>query len=171
MSDLRYDIFETRFGWVGVLASDKGLRRSTLPQESPEECAQELGKDMEIADHSPDSFVELRGKLVRYFDGECVKFEAELVDWPDATPFFVSLWEACRTIPPGETRTYRWLAVQAGRPQAPRVAGQSMAKNRLPVIVPCHRVVASDGSLRGFGKGANQLDLKQRMLDLERRPD
>ena len=71
------------------------------------------------------------------------------------------------TIPYGETRPYKWLAARAGRPNAPRAAGQSMARNRLPIVVPCHRVVASDGSLRGFGRDAAQLGLKQRLLDLE----
>ncbi len=95
-------------------------------------------------------------------------FEAEPIDVEDASPFMQAAWGACRRIPAGETRSYKWLAEQAGRPQAPRAAGQSMARNRLPIIIPCHRVIASDGSLRGFGTGASQLGLKQRLLDLER---
>ena len=55
----------------------------------------------------------------------------------------------------------------SGRPLAPRAAGQAMARNRVPIIIPCHRVVASDGTLGGFGKGKTRLDLKQRLLNLE----
>ena len=68
---------------------------------------------------------------------------------PKATPFFERCWRACRTIPAGETRTYRWLATAAGSPLAIRAAGQAMRRNPLPMIVPCHRVVAADG-LGGF---------------------
>ena len=84
-----------------------------------------------------------------------------------ATPFHRQAWQACMSIPFGETRTYKWLATQAGKPKAPRAAGQSMARNRLPIVVPCHRVIAADGGLRGFGAGATQLDLKQSLLSME----
>ena len=165
---LHYDIFETQFGWIGVVASDKGLRRSTLPQASPEDCAEELGKALDNAVPSPEQFEDLKKKLMAYFDGESVSFEDEPIDVADASPFHQAAWDACRSIPLGETRSYKWLAAEAGKPQAPRAAGQSMARNRLAIIVPCHRVIGSDGTLRGFGKGSSQLDLKQRMLDLER---
>ena len=165
---LHYDIFETQFGWIWVVASDKGLRRSTLPQASPEDCAEELGKALDNAVPSPEQFEDLKKKLMAYFDGEPVSFEDEPIDVADASPFHQAAWDACRSIPMGETRTYKWLAAEAGKPQAPRAAGQSMARNRLAIIVPCHRVIGSDGTLRGFGKGSSQLDLKQRMLDLER---
>lgn len=164
---LSYDVFETTMGWMGVLASDRGLRRTTLPQASPDECIAELGPEVEAATASPERFDDLRERLNRYFENDDVGFGTEPIDVDDASPFMKAAWEACRRIPAGETRSYKWLAEQAGRPQAPRAAGQSMARNRLPIIVPCHRVIASDGSLRGFGKGASRLGLKQRLLDLE----
>ncbi len=164
---LYYDVFETTAGWMGVLASQNGLRRTTLPQASPDECVTEMGNDVNLAEHEPDMFGELREKLNRFFEGEDITFDDEAIDVDDASPFMQAAWRACRSIPQGETRSYKWLAAQAGRPQAPRAAGQSMARNRLPIIIPCHRVIASDGSLRGFGKGASRLDLKQRLLDLE----
>ncbi len=68
---------------------------------------------------------------------------------PKASPFFARCWRACRTIPAGETRTSRWLANAAGSPLAVRAAGQAMRRNPLPMIVPCHRVVAANG-LGGF---------------------
>ena len=81
---------------------------------------------------------------------------------PKATPFFERCWRACRTIPAGETRTYRWLATAAGSPLAVRAAGQAMRRNPLPMIVPCHRVVAADG-LGGF-LGSNNPRGKQMKL-------
>jgi O-6-methylguanine DNA methyltransferase len=89
---------------------------------------------------------------------------------PKATPFFERCWRACRTIPAGETRTYRWLANAAGSPLAIRAAGQAMRRNPLPMIVPCHRVVAANG-LGGFSGsskvGGKELKLKVWLLQRE----
>ena len=158
---LAYDVFETPMGWMGVVASDRGLTRTTLPQPAPDVCIAMLGPEIEEATPSPQRLLDLKTALNRYFESEEVTFGEETIDVEDASPFMRAASEAC---------SYKWLAAQAGRPQAPRAAGQSMARNRPPIIVPCHRVVAGDGSLRGFGKGSSQLGLKQRLLDLESRP-
>ena len=162
-----YDIFETPLGWIGALASVTGLRRTTLPQSSPDECIGVLGQEVGLATVSPERFDELKTRLVSYLSGRPVAFEAEPLDVGDAPAFHRAAWAICRSIPPGETRSYKWLAVMAGRPGAPRAAGQAMARNRLPIVVPCHRVIASDGSLGGFGRASRQLDLKRRLLNLE----
>ena len=88
------------------------------------------------------------------------------LDLEDAPPFFAAAWEACRRIPPGETRSYRWLAAEAGRPLAARAAGQAMARNRLALVIPCHRVIGSDGDLHGYGAGG--LAVKAQLLEIER---
>jgi len=75
------------------------------------------------------------------------------------------VWEVARAIPRGETRTYGQIARQVGSPRAARAVGQAMANNPWPVIVPCHRVLGSDGRLTGFGGG---LEMKRRMLEMER---
>ncbi len=167
MTDIVFDIFETPFGWVGAVASSRGLRRTTLPQTSPDECVALLDGQMAGAECDPGRFSRLADLLSRYFEGASVDLASQPLDFRDAPAFQQAAWAACMTIPYGETRPYKWLAARAGRPNAPRAAGQSMARNRLPLVVPCHRVVASDGALRGFGRGAAQLDLKQRLLDLE----
>ena len=162
-----YDIFETPFGWVGVVASAMGLRRTTLPHPLPEDCLLELGPSLEEATASPEGIAGLQERMGRYFRGEHMTFDGEPIDIGDASPFLQAAWDACRSIPYGETRSYQWLAGQAGRPLAARAAGQAMARNRLPLVIPCHRVIAADGSLRGFGRGSTHLALKQRLLDLE----
>jgi methylated-DNA-[protein]-cysteine S-methyltransferase len=167
--DIYFDIFDTPFGWMGVLASEKGLRSTTLPQNSPDECFEELGPEMDGAIQDEDRFSELRHRIIRYFEGDAISFEDVPVDLEGASEFYRAAWKACQSIPHGETRTYGWLAGEAGKPRAPRAAGQSMARNRLPIIVPCHRVIGADGSLRGFGKGTTQLGLKKRLLGNEGR--
>ena len=88
------------------------------------------------------------------------------IDLANASPFFIAAWEACSSIPPGETRSYQWLAEAAGSPRASRAAGQAMARNPLPLIIPCHRVVGSNGGLHGYGGGG--VGVKARLLELER---
>lgn len=162
-----HDVIETRFGWMGLLRSETGLMRTTLPQSSPERCIELLGEQAAGSEHAPARFTALAEKLRRYFEGDRLSLVDEPLDLEGATPFHREAWLACKSIPFGETRTYKWLATQAGKPNAPRAAGQSMARNRLPIVVPCHRVIAADGGLRGFGAGATQLDLKQSLLSME----
>lgn len=90
--------------------------------------------------------------IARHLKGKRVSFAS--IPTPRASPFFEKCWRACRSIPAGQTRTYGWLAAAAGSPSAVRAAGQAMRRNPLPVIVPCHRVVASTG-LGGFAGSDN----------------
>ena len=168
MSDLVYDVFETSLGWVGVLASPRGVRSSTLPKRSPEAAFEDLDPQARTARHAPTSshIAPVRERIIRFFKGNPVTFTEVQLDLDGVSPFFRRAWEACRTIPPGETRTYQWLAAEAGNPKASRAAGQSMARNRLAPIIPCHRVVGSDGSLHGYGGG---LALKDHLLTMERK--
>lgn len=160
---LFYDLLETSLGWVGVLASPRGIRRTTLPQSTAWKAAELLGPEAHGAVHRPGAFSDLHRRLQAHFNGEQVTFDDPL-DLDGASPFFREAWEACRSIPRGESRSYAWLAAQAGSPGAARAAGQAMARNRVPILIPCHRVIGSDGGLHGFGGG---LDLKQRLLELE----
>lgn len=120
---------------------------------------------VEVEDLEPT----LVARLKRYFAGEAVDFAD--VPTPEGPIFFRRCWEACRRIPAGTTQTYGELAVLAGStPAAARAAGQSMRRNPLPVIVPCHRVVAGTG-LGGFSGSTDpagrDLDRKATLLRLE----
>ncbi len=167
MSTRFYHVFETEQGWVGLLASPSGIRRSTLPCETPDASIVSLGPEISGAIEDDTKLGETPDLLESYLAGVEVDFADVELDVNDATEFYTRAWEACRSIPRGETRTYSWLARQAGNPKASRAAGQTMARNRFPLIVPCHRVVGSDGSLRGFGSGDERLDLKRWLLDME----
>ena len=164
MNQITYAVLPTSLGWVGTVASPRGIRRLNLPLKSPEQAVQDLGAEVARAVLDPSLFEGLRLRLERYLSGEPVDFN-DALDLGDGAPFFHRAWQACAAIPRGETRTYTWLATQAGNSRAVRAAGQAMARNPVSIIIPCHRVIASDGTLCGYGGG---LDLKQRLLDLER---
>ena len=156
-----YDLLSTSLGWIGVLASPRGLRQVTLPHATPDEALRELAPIP--SGHRAGAFDDLCQRLERHFQGEEVPLDDPL-DLEEAPPFFRAAWEACRTIPAGETRSYAWLAAMAGRPGAARAAGQSMAKNPIAILIPCHRVISSDGGLHGYGGG---LELKASLLRAE----
>ncbi len=164
MIRLCYDLFPTEMGWVAALASDRGLRRLAL-KPLPQEAMDELGSAASGAGRDPDALEDVRLRLEAHFRGEDGAFDQVPLDLEDAPPFFKAAWEACRSIPRGETRSYQWLAAQAGNPRASRAAGQAMAKNRLAVIIPCHRVIGSNGGLHGYGGGGPEK--KARLLRME----
>jgi len=162
---LYYDLFPTPFGWLALLASERGLRRLSL-KPSPGEALESLGIQKAEAMEGGSLLREAGHRLMAYLRGEAVSLEGFPLDLEGAPPFFRAAWEACRSIPLGETRSYAWLATRAGRPGAARAAGQAMAKNPIPIVIPCHRVIGSDGGLHGYGGG---LEVKARLLELERR--
>ncbi|MCL4425379.1 MAG: methylated-DNA--[protein]-cysteine S-methyltransferase [Firmicutes bacterium] len=102
-------------------------------------------------------------QLEEYFAGRRREFELPL-DLSAGTPFQQAVWDALQAIPYGQTLSYRELAIAVGRPGGPRAVGQALGANPVPIVVPCHRVIAADGSLGGFGGG---LPLKARLLRLE----
>ncbi|MBA7680557.1 Methylated-DNA--protein-cysteine methyltransferase [subsurface metagenome] len=163
---LEYITFNTSMGWVGVLGSVKGLLRTTLPQDSTQKAYQLLVDSTNYATWSPRLFEDLMARLRAYFDGRRTIFPDEL-DLSKATPFQREVWEITRLIPYGETRSYIWVAHQIKRPKAVRAVGQALSRNRLPVIVPCHRVLTIDGALGGFSGG---VDIKRQLLFLEAAP-
>ena len=107
-------------------------------------------------------FIEAKLQLDEYFSGQRKQFELALE--PNGTEFQLEVLRALQTIPCGETRSYQDIARQIGRPKAVRAVGAANGRNPLPIVIPCHRVIGSDGSLTGFGGG---LDIKRFLLQLE----
>jgi len=110
----------------------------------------------------PEPLAEARAQLAAYFAGELRRFTLPLA--PSGTSFQQTVWRALRDIPHGQTSTYGALARKVGRPTASRAVGAANGQNPLPIVVPCHRVVGSDGSLTGFAGG---LKIKSALLELE----
>ncbi len=160
----KYHLVELPMGWMVLLAGDNGLKRASL-KPTPDEAVEDLGADLAGAEDDPGFFTHIVECLHHYVDGDMRALDEIDLDFSRVTPFFSAAWNACRSIPPGETRSYAWLAAEAGSPLAMRAAGQSMARNRFSLIIPCHRVIASDGGLGGYGGGG--LGVKARLLQME----
>ena len=109
-------------------------------------------------------FREVIRQLNEYFAGTLKEFDLPLA--PEGTPFQMSVWRGLRTIPYGETISYGQLAERIGNPKAVRAVGRANGANPLPIIIPCHRVIGSDGDLTGFGGG---LPIKIKLLAIEGR--
>ena len=161
---LYYTVFHTSRGWIGILASQMGLRAVTLPQSTSQKAFNSLGEKVKQAILSSESFDDLTKKFQAYYSGKKTTFSDKL-DFSFATPFQRQVWRATRLIPYGETRSYGWVARHIGKPQAARAVGQALGRNPFLIVVPCHRVIASDGGMGGFG---GDLEMKQALLELEK---
>ena len=164
MNGDRYHLVELPMGWMVLLRGKDGLKRASL-KPTPQEAIEDMGIALDGADDDPDAFTEVVECLHRYAAGDRTALDEIGLDFSGITPFFSAAWNACRSIPAGETRSYAWLAAEAGSPLAMRAAGQAMARNRFSLIIPCHRVIASDGGLGGYGGGG--LGVKARLLQME----
>lgn len=154
MTDLRWWTQETAIGTLRVLISDRGVRHIDLPGTMSAEVDGDEERDDEVA-------IELE----EYFAGRRRRFTMPVdLDETDATFRRRALEVLHDEVPFGETVTYGGLAEMAGRPGAARAVGTAMATNPVPIVVPCHRVVAAGGSLGGYGGG---LPMKRKLLALE----
>jgi methylated-DNA-[protein]-cysteine S-methyltransferase len=156
-------VTETNLGWAGVALSDGGIRFATLFHRTEASARGELRACGAAPGEHP--LVAAACKLLRrYAAGEPADIERFPVDLPDCTPMQRKIWLSLRDIPRGETRSYGWLARHVGEAHAPRAIGAAVGANPVPLWLPCHRVVAADGSLHGFGGG---LAMKSALLELE----
>lgn len=148
--------FASPLGSGLVVASEKGLRSVELPPYN-----------LDVTMHQPPSSVTIRAAslLERYFQGEAIFFDLPL-DLSSLTLFQQRILRLAARIPYGQIVTYGWLAKQIEHPKAARAVGAAMAANPLPIIIPCHRVVASSGQLTGYS-GPGGLVMKKQLLRLE----
>ncbi|MFI1721413.1 methylated-DNA--[protein]-cysteine S-methyltransferase [Streptomyces sp. NPDC020489] len=153
----QHAVIDSPYGPLTLVATDGALSGLYMTEQRHRPPEENFG----ARDDRP--FGEAVDQLTAYFEGELKEFTLEL--HLGGTPFQREVWQQLRRIPYGETRSYGDLAAALGRPGASRAVGLANGKNPIGIIVPCHRVVGSDGSLTGYGGG---LERKQRLLDLER---
>ena len=161
--DLGFDVVDSPIGPLFVAASTRGLASISFDPE-PE---QQLERLAEVAGprvlRSPKSVDVVRRELDEYFEARRRSFDLSL-DLRGLPGFTLSVLRELGHVPYGETTTYGALAARVGHPRAARAVGTVMNRNRIPIVLPCHRVVGSDGSLVGYGGG---LDRKVKLLELE----
>ena len=163
---LKYVIFGTRWGYFGLLGGEKGLVRTCLPVGSAREAKERLIVSGGMGKSDATFFANLQAKIRAYFEGGCVDFSDISVSLDDLGEFGAKVLTACRKVGYGQTVSYGRLARLAGRPTAGRAAGNILAKNPVPLIIPCHRVIRSDGKIGGFSAGGGP-GMKKMMLELE----
>jgi len=152
-------------GFLGFVATERGLRRVYLPERSRAAIQSAVQRDFRNGVEDQELLPELAAALLRYFAGEPADFAVRF-DWSGQSCFDIDAWNACRRIGYGRTATYGELAERIGRPGGARAIGMAMSHNPCPIVVPCHRVVKSDGSLGGYS-GPGGVDFKRRLLALE----
>jgi len=151
-----YTMMDSPFGPVCLAGTEQGLTRADFQcGDRPVQPASAWQEDTGLLDSA-------KHQLQEYFQGQRQSFTLPLA--PPGTPFQQRVWQELQRIPFGTTLTYRELAQCLGMPQAARAVGHANGRNPLAIVIPCHRLIGSDGHLRGYAAG---ITLKQRLLQHE----
>lgn len=162
-------IFEMAAGFCGIAWSEAGISGFRLPGDSAEATQRNLLRRLPdaVPGTPPPSVLQVIAAAKRYFAGEIIDFSDVPVDLEGQEDFFRKIYAELRRVGWGKTTTYGTLAKALGAgPEAARDVGQAMAKNPVPLIIPCHRVLAAGGKVGGFSAPGGSV-AKARMLELE----
>jgi methylated-DNA-[protein]-cysteine S-methyltransferase len=164
-----YCVFETANGFCGIAWNEAGITRFCLPDASADAATRRLLRRLPDAQAGtpPQAVADVMAAAKRYFAGEKTDFSDVALDLGEQSDLFLQIYAAARHIGYGETTTYGALARQLGGDwEMARDVGQAMARNPVPLIIPCHRVLAAGGKVGGFSAPGGA-DSKVRMLELE----
>jgi methylated-DNA-[protein]-cysteine S-methyltransferase len=165
--DVAYATADSPFGTLLLAKTPQGLVRLGLPNEDADEMLADLaGRISPRVLETPAGLDAERRELDDYFAGRRHDFDLP-IDWQLSHGFLLRARQGIAAIPYGETRTYTDLARGAGNERAVRAAGSACSRNPIPLVIPCHRVLRSDGSLGGYAGG---LEMKEKLLEMERNP-
>lgn len=153
---MTHTIIDSPIGQLTLVRNDAGLTGVYMPDHRPTPDESSFG------DRDDAAFADAVQQFGEYWAGERTAFDLPIA--PTGTEFQQRVWNALRTIPHGETRTYGWIADQIGQPTAVRAVGLANGRNPLSIVVPCHRVVGAKGALTGYAGG---VDRKRFLLDHE----
>ncbi len=149
-TDVYYDKFESPIGTLYLLFAGQNL--IGIEFQKPNRLLKKIKAPQLIKKELQEYFVQGKEEFT------------QKISFSTGTEFDRKVWLALKDIPYGETRTYKWLAEKVGRPTAARAVGQSLSRNPIPIVLPCHRIIESDGSIGGYSAG---IDIKRRLLDIE----
>ncbi len=165
---MRKTVFKTRWGWVGMAATETGVADIVLSLGSRRAVEAALSRSPDqrpLGDSTAQAALlrQAKSQVLDYLKGKRTEFTVP-VDLAAGTPFQRRVWRTILRIPYGRVRSYQWVALRVGGKQFARAVGMALGANPVPIIVPCHRIVAHDGTLGGFSCG---LPVKKRLLQLE----
>jgi methylated-DNA-[protein]-cysteine S-methyltransferase len=155
---IHYSQLQTPVGALLLVANEGGLREINFPKNG------RLSTPDPEWSNDDSALGEPIRQLLAYFAGELEDFDLQLA--PKGTPFQQSVWKELCAIPYGKTISYGELARRIGNPNASRAVGLANGSNPIPIVIPCHRVIGSNGKLTGYGGG---LPIKEKLLALEKR--
>lgn len=158
-------LFPTACGWIGIIGSDNVVHHLKLGYADEKHLRRDLNSLMGAAEES-DWYPELREKLQAYAGGQRVSFTQIRCEFPPTTPFQQDVLDYVKRIPYGQVKSYGEVAAAVGNPGAARAVGTVMSHNRIPLIIPCHRVVASSGKIGNYSCPRGN-EMKKWLLDLE----
>ncbi|WP_114326706.1 methylated-DNA--[protein]-cysteine S-methyltransferase [Candidatus Colwellia aromaticivorans] len=158
-----YTYYKSPFGDIALTANDQGLTALTFLNSKEIDSKEVKGNTSLLIpkdyQYNPEKFTQVCQQLTEYFSGERKKFDLPLA--ATGTPFQQKVWHALCAIKQGETKTYAWLAKQINNEKAVRAVGSANGANPIALIVPCHRIIGSNGKLTGYSGG---LALKAKLL-------
>ena len=162
---LNYSIFKTIWGWMGVVTGEKGVKKVILPHLRYQDVKRSILREFPniLADDS--SLKPLAKIFAHYFRGGEIPPHVAL-DWSGCSEFCRMVWTATQSIPRGEVKSYSWISLQIKIPRSFRAVGTALRKNPFPLLIPCHRVIRSNGTLGGFSAPAG-VNLKRKLLKME----
>ena len=158
-------IFRSPWGWMGVAESPRGIQAIVLPKRSRQAIESSLREqsDGPLQQGESAQLEEARRQLLDYLAGSRNTFDVPL-DLSRGSSFQRKVWRTLQRVPYGKLRSYQWIAARVGGRNYARAVGNAVGANPLPIVVPCHRIVAHDASLGGFSGG---LSMKRKLLSLE----
>ena len=160
MTQLHYTQFDSPIGQIGLLGHPQsGLQRLIFINHTKTAFKPPSSWQMDET-----CFLKAQQQLRMYFNGKLQQFDLKLA--PEGTAFQQKVWQALMNVPYAQTRSYKDIAQTIGSPNGFRAVGLANARNPLPIIVPCHRIVGSNGQLTGYAYG---VELKKHLLDLEQK--
>jgi methylated-DNA-[protein]-cysteine S-methyltransferase len=171
---IKYTIFKTKWGYFGLAGTTQALLRTHLPGPEPEKVKSALlsnlpaHRQVSCGDqYDKTLFKSLQHRIAAYFEARCANFDDIPIVLDGLSGFAQLVLTACRDIAFSQTISYGQLAKRLGRAGAGRAVGAALAKNPLPLIIPCHRVICTNGKVGGFS-AAGAVVLKEKLLALER---
>ena len=178
MKPSSYCLFDTAIGACAIAWREPAdadaqpiVTHFQLPEATAEQTEVRIARssDSRQASVLPPQIADLIEKVRLHLRGNTQDFRDVPIDLENLPPFFRRVYEVALEIPPGQTRTYGEIAKAIGQPAAAQEVGQALSKNPIPLIVPCHRVLAADGKLGGFSAPGGR-DTKTKLLALEGAP-